>query len=103
MGATHFVVMNGDFAKELAFEVELIVSTRDMAEGFSLMEYMRWVLLYFIRALYTNGILMLWIPQHARRSWSFRCRWPPRRISPRVQRDVPPRPRRRLQGLAQRG
>jgi hypothetical protein len=103
MGAPRFVVVNGDFAKELAFELDFIVSTRDMAEGFPSMEYMRWVLLYFIRALYTNGMLMLWILQHARRPWPSRHRWSPRRTSPRVQRDVSLRPRRRLQGLAQRG
>jgi hypothetical protein len=33
--------MNEDFAKELAFEIDLIVNTRNVAEGLPLMEYMR--------------------------------------------------------------
>jgi hypothetical protein len=68
LGATHFVVVNRDFAKELAFGLDFTVNTRDMAEGFSLMEYMRWVLPHFILMLCTNSILMPWILQHAQRS-----------------------------------
>jgi hypothetical protein len=60
LGAPHFVVVNGDFAKELAFELDFIFSIREMAEGFPLMEYMRWDLPYFILLLCTNGMLMLW-------------------------------------------
>jgi len=41
LGADHVVVASGeDFAKPLAFELDLIVSTRDVAEGFPLQEYM---------------------------------------------------------------
>jgi hypothetical protein len=41
LNALHFVVMSENFAKELAFDIDLIVNTRDVAEGFPLMEYMR--------------------------------------------------------------
>jgi D-arabinose 1-dehydrogenase-like Zn-dependent alcohol dehydrogenase len=59
LGAPHCVVMNGDFAEELVFELDFIVNTRDMAEGFSWMEYVRWVLPHFIHMICTNGMLML--------------------------------------------
>jgi hypothetical protein len=41
MGAPRCVVVNGDCAKELAFELDFIVNTRDVAEGFPLTECMR--------------------------------------------------------------
>jgi alcohol dehydrogenase (NADP+) len=43
LGAHHVVVTDdkGEFAKDLAFELDLIVSTRDVAHGFPLTEYMR--------------------------------------------------------------
>jgi hypothetical protein len=62
MGATRFVVVNGDFVKELAFELDFFVNTRNVAEAFPLMEYTRWVLQHFILLLCTNGMLMLWTP-----------------------------------------
>jgi hypothetical protein len=54
--------VKGCFAKELAFELDFIVSILDVAEGFPLMECMRWVLPRFILLLCTNGMLMLWTP-----------------------------------------
>jgi hypothetical protein len=59
--------MNEEFVKELAFELYYTVSTRDVVEGFTLMEYTRWVLPYFILMLCTNSILILCILQHAQR------------------------------------
>jgi hypothetical protein len=58
LGAFHFVAMNGDCAKKLAFELDFIDITRDVAEGFPL-EYIRWVQPYFILMPYTNIALML--------------------------------------------
>jgi hypothetical protein len=70
------VIVNGDFAKELAFELDFIVNTRNVTEGFPLMEYMRWVHPYFMLMLCTHGMLMLWMLQHARRQWPSRQRRP---------------------------
>jgi hypothetical protein len=69
--------VNGDLANELAFELDFIVSTHDVAGGFLLMEYTRWVLPHFILMICTNGMLMLWILQHAQRPWQSHHRRPP--------------------------
>jgi hypothetical protein len=56
--------MNEDYAKELASELDPILSARDVAGGFPWMEYMRWVQLSSILVLYANVTLILCIVQH---------------------------------------
>jgi alcohol dehydrogenase (NADP+) len=45
LGAHHVVVADnkGEFAKPLAFELDLIISTRDVAEDYPIEDYMRLV------------------------------------------------------------
>jgi alcohol dehydrogenase (NADP+) len=40
LGAHHVVVAQGNFHEALAFTFDLIISTRDVAEGFPLAEFM---------------------------------------------------------------
>jgi hypothetical protein len=50
LGVLHVVVKNGDFAKKLASELDLILNARDVAEGLPL-EHIRWVQPSFILVL----------------------------------------------------